>query len=109
MGIAATTAVSLLSLICISLFRPKGSLLWILGAGSLMHLDGLAYAIFPVFFDAPHFLFWGGTMSEPITALTRMGFSQELAVAVTVALSALQFAWLLYLPRKRQQAPISPG
>src|SRR5690606_15765288 len=82
---------------CISLFRPKGVVLWVLGAFSLMHIDALTYAIFPVFFGAPHFLFWGGTTSEPISALTNLGFTQAFSVSSVIFLSTIQFAWLYYL------------
>lgn len=97
MGVVATTVTSLYSLACISLFRPRGILLWVLAGFSLMHIDALAYTIFPVFFDAPHFLFWGGTISEPITSLTDLGLSQTVCVTLILVLSIVQFVWLYLL------------
>ena len=98
-GSVATLSFSILSLTLISILKPGKVLLYILVAGSLMHLDILAYAVFSGIFGLPHFVFWGGAISEPIVSLESMGIPKVLAIASIIGLSWTQFFWLHRLLR----------
>lgn len=101
MGTAATTLLALVSLSMISLFQPKGLVLWCLAAGSLLHLDMLTYAVLPTFVGVRHLYFIGGETAEPVDALSGLGFPVSFSLTAIILLSLLQCAWLYYLLRFR--------
>ena len=103
MGSGFTQLLSLLSLLAISLLRPKGILRRLLIAGALLHIDMLSYTVFPLF-HLRHLLFWGGNHSETLMALGAVGIPLYLSVPVIVLLSLGQFFWLYLLQSSRPPA-----
>lgn len=99
MGTVATTLTALLSLLCMTLFRPLGWVRRIMAALALFHLDALTYTVFPIFFAAPHFLVMGGSVAEPVAALESLGLPDGASVVLVLSLSAVQLIWLYFLPR----------
>src|SRR5690606_21032152 len=101
----------LISILCLVLMTLKRQ--WraapLLVAGGLLHMDLPFYTIFPLFFNAPHLYFFGGTRPEPIDGLVEMGLSQFLAVTLVLLVCAIQLCWLwLLLKRKRREDPSIP-
>lgn len=104
MGSGATVLASLLSLLLIWILKPKGILLGALVLGSLMHFDMLTYSIFPVFFELPHLLVFGGSVPEPVRALTNLGVPDYFSVPAIIVLSIGEFSWLYLLLSRNVQA-----
>ncbi|MCJ8271030.1 MAG: hypothetical protein MJK04_16720, partial [Psychrosphaera sp.] len=84
MGSGLNLLISILSIIVMYRFKPKGMLLVLVTCGVLLHYDLLFYSVFPILFDLPHLVFWGGQLSEPVVALAQLGFNQMLSVTVVV-------------------------
>lgn len=101
MGSGLTQLVSLLSLLVITLSRPRRILLWLLVPGALLHIDMLSYTVFPLL-HLRHLIFWGGSNSETLVALARFGIPQYCSVPAILLLSLGQFYWLYWLVRRHQ-------
>lgn len=97
MGSGLNYMLSVLSLIILSLVKPKSYLFWFLVFISLLHIDMLTYTVFPIFFNAKHLYFIGGTDPEPITALIQLGVSKVISVIGVIALSIINFLWLYFV------------
>ena len=97
MGSTTTLLFGLLSLVLISLCKPEGLARWLLSAGSMLHLDMLAYTVFPMFFGTRHLILIGGALPQPVEALSGLGISNVFSIAAIVSLSLLQLGWLYHL------------
>ena len=106
MGTAATTLSAFIALSLISLFKPKGLMLWCLAAGSLLHLDMLTYAVLPTFLGVRHLYFIGGETAEPVEALSGFGLPESLSIAAIILLSVMQCLWLYYLLTFKLRRPV---
>ena len=90
-------------------FKPKGIWLIITICGALLYYDILFYTVFPVFFNLPHFILWGGIVAEPIIGLSRLGIGQNISVIIILLLSYLQslFLYKLLYKHKNQTKLVS--
>lgn len=95
MGSVTNLVISILCLLLLYIFKPKGILLVVGVCGALLNYDLLFYGVFPIVFDLPHLIFWGGNTSEPIIALVTLGINQYLSLVTIIALSLIQW-WVLY-------------
>jgi hypothetical protein len=89
MGSGAVTILSLLALIGLCAFRPKGWVRFPLLAQSLMFLDLLFYTILPRWFRLRHFFFIGGDYPEPLNGAILMGIPESVFIAGVLIYSAL--------------------
>ncbi|MGV3590798.1 MAG: hypothetical protein ACO1PZ_03845 [Gammaproteobacteria bacterium] len=102
MGAGATTLLSLICLILLTIRKPRAGLAVLFITGALLHVDMLSYTIFPLFLDAPHLYFFGGSEPEPLNGLVEMGLPQHLAVVLIALSSAAQLGWLFCLMKCRR-------
>jgi hypothetical protein len=103
MGSGFTLMITLVCLSLLFLLKPAGMLLRILLMGSLLYYDLFTYTVFPYFFGAPHLLFFGGGVAEPVLGLENLGMNAALAVSLILALS-LTLSMLVYWGYKRSAA-----
>ncbi|TQV89680.1 site-2 protease family protein [Aliikangiella coralliicola] len=96
-GSGLNSLLSVISLLFIYIFKPKGIGLAVSVAGALLHYDLLLYSVLPIFFDLPHLIFWGGTSPEPIIALSKLGLPQYFSVSSVIFISAIQLGCLYKL------------
>ncbi|WP_206486549.1 site-2 protease family protein [Thalassotalea sp. G2M2-11] len=94
MGSGLNLIVSIMSILFLYQFRPKGIWYFLAASGSFLFYDILFYTVFPLFLNLPHLIFWGGSKAEPIMGLSSLGVDQNISVTVIVALSILQFFFL---------------
>jgi hypothetical protein len=106
MGSTTTLLLALASLAALSLFKPKGTVLWLLAAGSLLHLDMLTYTLLPTLFGVRHLYWIGGEVSETLEALAGLGLKPGFSITAIVLLSLLQWVWLFYLLRVKLRRPV---
>lgn len=94
MGSVTNLVISFLCISIIYILRPKGMFLIVTVCGALLNYDLLFYSVFPVVFDLPHLIFWGGKTAEPINALTTLGINQYLSLVTIITLSFIQWRFL---------------
>ena len=90
MGSGITWLISIIFLVLMHFFRPKGVLLSISIIGALFYIDILSYSIFPYFFDLPHLIFIGGKYAEPVLALSSLGINGNVAATIIIFWCSIQ-------------------
>lgn len=88
MGSGSVALLSLLSLLGLYAFDPRGWLRFPLLAQSLMFLDLLFYTILPHWFGLRHMFFIGGDDPEPLLGAIRMGIPEGTFIAAVLIFSA---------------------
>ena len=102
MGSGSSAIISLLALLGLYRFRPKGGVRLLLIAQSIMFIDLLTYTILPRWFGLPHFFFIGGTSPEPLNGAIQMGISEPTIIAVVLTFSLLMTIGLVrYVSQNR--------
>ncbi|MCP5063798.1 MAG: hypothetical protein GY936_15225 [Ignavibacteriae bacterium] len=94
MGSGFNYLISLLSILFLYLFKPKGILFLFGFMGALFFYDILLYSLLPTFFNLRHLFLWGGETAEPIVALTQLGIDQSYSISTVVVLSIIQIICL---------------
>ena len=92
MGSGAVAVLSLLALVVLYAFRPKGWVRFPLLAQSLMFLDLLFYTILPRWFGLRHFFFIGGDYPEPLDGAIQMGIPESTFITGFLVYSVLMTA-----------------
>lgn len=88
MGSGSVAILSLLALLGLYVFRPRGWLRFPLLAQSFMFPDLLFYTILPHWFGLRHMFFIGGDTPEPLNGAIRMGISESVFIATVLIYSA---------------------
>jgi hypothetical protein len=102
MGSGSVAVLSLLVLLGLYLFRPRGGWRSLLVAQSIMFLDLLTYTILPRWFGMPHFFVAGGRDPEPLDGAIRMGISESVFITAVLVFSLLMTAGLIrFIARNR--------
>jgi hypothetical protein len=92
MGSGSVAALSLLALVGLYIFHPRGWARFPLLAQSLMFLDLLFYVILPHWFGLRHLFFIGGASPEPLNGAINMGIRESVFIAGVLIYSALMTA-----------------
>lgn len=102
MGTVTTWLISLIFLLILYFYRPKGVFLYITICSSLFYYDILSYVVFPHFFGmSSHLIFYGGDSSEPIEALLTLGFPPNISAIVITVICIIQTVLLIFCIQKR--------
>lgn len=99
MGSGSVAALSLLALVALYVFRPRGWARFPLLAQSLMFLDLLFYVILPHWFGLRHLFIIGGASPEPLMGAIEMGIDEStfiigvLIYSASMAIGCANYAW----------------
>jgi hypothetical protein len=101
-GSGSVAILSLLALLALYVFHPRGGMRTVLLAQSIMFLDLLTYTILPRWFGLPHFFVLGGTEPEPLNGAIQMGISESVFIAAVLVFSLIMTAGLVrFIARNR--------
>lgn len=96
-GSVLNLIISFVSVFVIYKYRPKGIWFIIALCGALLFYDILFYTVFPTFLNMRHLVLWGGSVAEPIVALSNLGIDPNVSVTIIISLSAIQVFFLCKL------------
>lgn len=102
MGSGTTYFFSVVCIIFLLMFKPKGVLRNLIVLGSFLFYDILCYTVLPVFFGAPHLIVIGSNEPEPINAMVAMGIPFDVSVTLVIALCLIQVCVLVRIAKKER-------
>jgi hypothetical protein len=105
-GSGSTAVLSLLALVSLWIFQPRGWAEHLLMIQSLAFGDLLTYTILPGLFGLPHFFFFGGKYAEPLEGAVEMGFQRGVFINGVLIFSGLMLiGWAAYAWRRWRHTP----